>query len=241
MYQWLNDISHLLSQPFFTLVNSTEQVPLLAAFVLGLIGAVAPCQLTANIGAITLYGSKSLQYKKQWVEVTSFIFGKVVVFSILGLAVWLIGKELQYALPEYFSVIRKLMGPLLIVIGLVLLGFLKLRIFEKFTFPTIKGDGIIGSFLMGASFSLAFCPTMFSLFFLTLMPIVISTEYGAVLPSVFAIGTALPVLVVLSIIWLFGFDGLLMKKSRKIGWIVQKFAGTLMILIGLLDTITYWS
>ena len=243
MYQFFNEISQFLSSPFFTLVNQTEQIPLLASFLLGLVGALAPCQLTGNLGAITYYGNRSLQTKSQWVDIGFFILGKITVFSLLGLAVWMVGQSFQDFLPSAFSIFRKLMGPLFIIIGLTLTGLLAMNWINKLTslLPQWKGSGKSGSFLMGVSFSIAFCPTMFSLYFFTLMPIVLSSSYGAVLPSVFAIGTSIPVLIFAGIISYIGLDGALMKKSRKLGMVVQKSAGYFLIILGVLDTITYWA
>jgi cytochrome c-type biogenesis protein len=242
MYQVLSEISQFLSSPFFNIVNGTKQYPLLAALILGLIGALAPCQLTGNMGAITLYGSRSITGKHQWVEISCFIIGKVVVFTGLGLAVWALGQGFQSILPEYFSLFRKLMGPLFIIIGFTLLGIFKLRWLLAWTerIPQWTGGGKMGSFLMGVSFSLAFCPTMFSLFFFSLIPLVLSSSYGAVLPSVFAVGTSVPVLVFAGIITYFGLDGAMMKKSRKLGNRIQKAAAVFFIMLGIMDTITYW-
>src|SRR5690625_7509017 len=106
------------------------------------------------------------------------------------------------------------------------------------SFPTRRSSDL--SFLMGGSFTLAFCPTMFVLFLLTLMPIVLVTSYGVVLPAVFGIGTSLPLLIVIVLIWYFGASGAILKRSRKIGTITQKIAGVLLLIIGLLDTLTYW-
>ena len=177
MYQILSEISRVLSTPFFTIVNETKQFPLLAALILGLIGALAPCQLTGNIGAITFYGNRSIQTKHQWVEIVFFVLGKVVVFTSLGLAVWILGRGFQDVLPEYFSMFRKLMGPLFILIGLILAGVVKLRWLDSISkkIPQSNRGGELGSFLMGVSFSIAFCPTMFSLFFFSLMPLVLSS------------------------------------------------------------------
>lgn len=243
MYQILSDISQLLSTPFLNIVHETNQIPILAAIVLGLIGALAPCQLTGNIGAITFYGNRSLQTKGQWVEIGFFVLGKILVFSVLGMAVWLLGREFQDILPNYFSIFRKLMGPLFIIMGLVLSGIFKLRWLNLVTkwIPLKEKEGKFGSFLMGISFSIAFCPTMFALFFFTLMPIVLTSSYGAILPSVFAIGTSVPVLVFAGIVSFIGLDGALLKKSKKIGNIIQKSSAILFIIIGTLDTITYWS
>lgn len=243
MYQILSDISQLLSSPFLNIINETKQFPILASIVLGLIGALAPCQLTGNIGAITFYGNRSLQTRSQWIEIGFFVLGKIVVFSVLGMAVWILGREFQDALPNYFSIFRKLMGPLFVIIGLVLAGVIKLRWVSALTkwIPTREREGKLGSFLMGVSFSIAFCPTMFALFFFTLMPIVLTSSYGAVLPSVFAIGTSVPVLVFAGIITYIGLDGALLKKSKKIGNMIQKTAAGLFIILGILDTITYWA
>lgn len=106
---------------------------------------------------------------------------------------------------------------------------------------TVFKDNYLGSFLMGISFTLAFCPTMFVLFILTLMPIVLSSPYGFVLPFVFGIGTSLPLILVIFLIWYFGASGAILKRGRKLGTYLQKIAGVILILIGFLDTLTYWS
>jgi threonine/homoserine/homoserine lactone efflux protein len=95
--------------------------------------------------------------------------------------------------------------------------------------------------MLGFSFSLAFCPTMFVLFFITLMPIVLSSPYGFILPSIFALGTAIPLLIVIAIIWYLGGSGVVMKKGRKFGAVIQRVAGVLILLLGIFDTLTYWS
>ncbi len=242
MYEILSSISRSLSNPIVMFMNETTQLPYLAAFLLGLIGALAPCQLTGNISAITYYGNRSLQTKKHWIEALFFICGKIVVFSGLGLAVWMIGQEFQTGITSFFEFFRKLIGPLIIILGLYLMGVFKMNWLNRlFSFvPEGKIGGIWGSLFLGMSFSIAFCPTMFVLFFLTLMPIVLSSDFGVVLPGIFAIGTSLPLIIVMLIIWFLGADGALMKKSKKIGAFVQKTAGILLLLMGLLDTITYW-
>ncbi|MDR6121644.1 cytochrome c-type biogenesis protein [Bacillus sp. SLBN-46] len=184
MYSLLSKISGVLSQPFFNIANSLESWPIVFALILGLVGALAPCQLTGNISAVTLYGNRSIQRKIAWRDVLSFTLGKIVAFSLLGALVWLLGREIEQNLTFYFPWLRKIMGPLLIVVGLFMLGFIKL----KGTFHLFKGskeykhENPFGSFMLGLSFSLAFCPTMFILFFVTLMPVVLASPYGICSP-----------------------------------------------------------
>jgi cytochrome c-type biogenesis protein len=74
------------------MVESVMDYPFVFAAVLGLIGALAPCQLTANISAITIYGNRTVQSKTDWIEVLSFLLGKVFVFSMLGVLLWWFGS-----------------------------------------------------------------------------------------------------------------------------------------------------
>ncbi|EGQ19921.1 cytochrome c biogenesis protein transmembrane protein [Sporosarcina newyorkensis 2681] len=242
MYGLMSKISQVITEPVTILINSFEQYPLVVALLLGLIGAVAPCQLTGNMSAITLYGNRTIQMKNDMGEIVAFIIGKVVVFSFLGLFVWFFGESFENSLTEYFPLFRKVIGPLIIITGLVLLGILKLGFLQKITMriPMRLRNGKLGSFMLGASFSLAFCPTMFVLFFVWLMPLVVTTSYGLVLPVVFGVATSLPLIVLFLLIWLFDAKRLIMKKSMKAGRIVQRLAGVILIIIGIADTITYW-
>lgn len=242
MYQFFNSISNFLGDPFMTLARQWEHIPILAAFMLGLVGALAPCQFTGNIGAVTIYGNKSLQDKIPWVHVFLFILGKVLVFSALGFIVWLLGSEIHASFTMVIPWLRKAIGPVLILVGIFMAGFLKIhRTLNIWKIPEqYLKDSKTGSFLMGVSFTLAFCPTMFILFFLTLMPIVLSTSYGAVLPPLFGLGTSVPLLLAIFLIWYLELDGNLMRRGRKVGQLVQKIAGWTLIVLGVLDTLTYW-
>ncbi len=234
-------MSGMLSGPIHGLAYGFEHIPLLFAFFLGLVGAVAPCQLTSNVSAITIYGNKSLIGRVPWLHIYLFISGKILVFAILGFIIWLVGNEVNSTLVEFFPMLRKVIGPLLIIIGLLMIGILKLnKSIGTFRLPEKIKDSYLGSFLLGVSFTLAFCPTMFVLFFMTLMPVVLTTSYGLLLPSVFGIGTTFPLLVVIYLISYFGMSGIVMKKSRKIGAITNKIAGSILLIIGIFDTLMYW-
>lgn len=242
MFTTISQWSYQLMAPIMDIANATRSIPIVFAMLLGVVGTLAPCQLTGNISAMTLYGNRSLQKRVPWTYVWLFVLGKIVAFTFLGLLVWILGREIQQELPVYFPWLRKFMGPLLIVTGLLLTGLIRVRwSFSMFrSSDYVSKQGKAGSFLMGVLFSLAFCPTMFVLFFGTLMPFALSSPYGYVFPSFFAIGTALPVIILTLIIAYLGLSGALLKKSRKIGRNVQITAGLLMILIGIYDLFLYW-
>ncbi|KXH81841.1 sulfite exporter TauE/SafE family protein [Sporosarcina sp. HYO08] len=242
MYGLLSRFSESIIQPVTVLIHSFAEYPLIIALLLGIVGAVAPCQLTGNMSAITLYGNRTIQMRTDWGEILSFMMGKVVVFSSIGLLAWMFGQTFETKMTEFFPLFRKVIGPLIVGTGLVLLGVLKLRFLQHLSLrmPKQIREGKIGSFLLGVSFSLAFCPTMFVLFFLWLMPIVTATSYGFVLPAVFGIATSLPLLLLFFIIWFFDMDRRIMRKSVSVGRVIQRVAGLILVMIGLFDTITFW-
>lgn len=241
MYTYINQFSNFLMQPFMNLYYSFEDFTILAAFILGVVGSLAPCQLTANTSALMIYGNHSAKKGVAWDQLFLFLLGKIVVFSSLGLLAWLAGQEMEQQLTMLFPWARKLIGPLLIIVGLVLADAVKIRRFITIgKIPERFMKGRMGSFLMGISFSLGFCPTMFVLFFVTLMPMTLSAPYGFILPSIFAFGTTVPIFLVIFMIWYLELDKRMIRKSRKTGLIVQKITGIILIIIGIADMMIYF-
>ncbi|MFA9557466.1 sulfite exporter TauE/SafE family protein [Evansella sp. AB-rgal1] len=242
MFQFIDEISYFLREPFMNIAYSMESIPILFALLLGIVGALAPCQFSGNVSAITLYGSNSLNRGISWSDTIFYVLGKIVAFSGLGLIVYLLGEGFQQLLPYFFEPMRKVLGPILIIIGIYMLGVFQMKwtmnLWKSSTEKNRKGKW--GAFMLGFSFSLGFCPTMFILFFMLMMPMTLSTSYGAVLPSLFAIGTSIPFLLVIFVIWYLGLSGKVLKKGRKVGLIVQRVAGSFMIFIGILDILTFW-
>src|SRR5699024_829973 len=127
MFDLFNQISGMLSGPIHGLAYGFEHIPVLFAFFLGLVGAVAPCQLTSNVSAITIYGNKSLVGRVPWLHVFLFIIGKIVVFSALGIMIWLLGKEVNSTLTQLFPVIRKAIELVIIIIALLMIVLFNLN------------------------------------------------------------------------------------------------------------------
>lgn len=242
MYSLLSEFSQTVSTPLSMYLNSFSHSPIISAFFLGLIGSMAPCQLTGNISTITLYGSRTIRLKETNGEVLAFMLGKIVAYSMIGFFAWIFGQAFEAKITEYFPLFRKVIGPLLIITGLVMLGIIKLPFLSSLSFfeTRISNKDKVHSFLLGICFAIAFCPTMFVLYFVWLMPLVISSPYGLVLPGIFAIATSLPLLLLLWLLVQVKKRSGIMKKSMAIGKAIQKGAGIFIILFGMLDTITYW-
>lgn len=219
-----------------------QSIPAVSALLLGLLGGLAPCQVTANAGAIAYISEAGDRERPLWTVVRSFLTGKVVVYLTLGFLAAMLGFELP---PAVMGVLRKLTGPLMILVGLSFAGWLGFRgqTGERVTAWIQARMPRRGSpaFWLGVAFSLGFCPTMAVIFFGALVPLIVQAEAGLVLPVIFAAGTALPV-----ILWALalsagrGVAGRWVKRVRSADRYIRWAAATVFLLAGLFDTMLYW-
>jgi cytochrome c-type biogenesis protein len=245
MYSFFSKISVFLSEPFVIAANT--DIAMIAALFLGFVGSLAPCQISANIAAITYFGNRQFQERLSWTEITMYLLGKIVVFILLGTIFWLFGQQMAKEFIPFLAFARKVLGPLLILIGFFLLGWLTIRfqlgnrLSEMIKKRSDRMGDKNGAFLMGFAFSLGFCPTMYVLFFGTLMPLALQSSYGFILPPVFAAGTAMPFLLFAGLTVGFGLDRVMVKRTRRWGMWIQRLAGIFFIIFGISDTMTYWN
>lgn len=134
---------------------------------------------------------------------------------------------------------EKFLGPLLIIIGLIMLNIIKLNFLGKSNFQEklsekFKNKGLLGSFLIGVVFALAFCPYSGALFFGMLIPMTIASADGLYLPIVFAFGTGLPVILFTYLLaFTAGKVGVFYNRITKIEKVMRKIAGVVFVIIGL--------
>lgn len=244
-YIFLSQLSATVGEPLNQFADQI-QFPLVSALLFGLIGATSPCQLTANLSAIA-YVSRRLGEGRPWAEAVAYTLGKVLMYSAAGSAIIGLGLQIQGSTVPVVVVVRKLLGPLLIVIGVVFLGLLNLRMApgQKLTAMIqrrISVRGVRGAFVMGAVFSFAFCPTLFLLFFGLTIPLGLRSNAGLLVPGLFAVGTALPLLAYAGLLAAgSGLAGAYATRLSGSHSTVRKIAGVIFILAGINDTLTYWA
>jgi cytochrome c-type biogenesis protein len=244
-YIWLSQWSAIISQPFSTVYHQTE-TPLIAALFLGLTASLAPCQLSTNAGAMAYIINRVEKTRSTTLEVAAFVLGKAVVYILFGLLAFWVGDQIRNSLIPLFVIMRQLLGPIFLLVGMFMLGWVRLpggvgmKISNLLKNKADQLGGARGTFLLGIAFSLGWCPTMVWLFFGLLVPLMIAEPSGFLLPPVFAVGTALPVIFIMAMAFVFGMDKTVIKKSRRFGQIIMKVAGVIFVLIGLNDIFAYW-
>lgn len=174
-----------------------SQWPVLTAFILGLMTAISPCPLATNISAIAFIGKNITNKKIVLIKGGIYTLGRAFSYTAIGL-LFFFGLG-EVGLSGFFQRWgEKILGPLLIIIGLFMLGVLKLnipgigRLTERMEGQA--GKGYWGVFLLGVVFALAFCPYSGVIYFVMLIPMTVASAQGLYLPLVFAIATGLPVI-----------------------------------------------
>lgn len=229
---WLNELAH------------SEQLPFWAAFALGLLTAVSPCPLATNISA-TAYISKDLSSKRM-VLWKGFIYtlGRGITYTVIGLILYWGASKFHVARfvqskGEIFLI------PILIIVGLVMLGVIKLGFLGKGNFTEklsekFKDKGTLGALLLGIIFALAFCPYSGALYFGLLIPMTVSSASGLYLPLVFAFGTGLPVIL---FAYLLAFSaskvGAAFNTIKKVEVGMRYLAGGVFVLTGVYYALIY--
>lgn len=187
-------------------------VPALAAFLLGILASISPCPLATNIAAVA-YLSRNLKTAKNTLANGGYYaFGRAASYTLLAILIYygLSAFQISSSVQGWGE---KLLGPLLILMGFAMLGVVKIKLpASGGKLQRVKlwlaGQGGCGAFMLGALFALAFCPYSAVLFFGALIPLVMESSGGLLLPPLFALGTGLPVIV---------FSFLIAFSAQKLG------------------------
>jgi len=225
-----------------TLLDSST-TPVLTAFLLGLLTAISPCPLATNIAAIGYIGKDIEDRRRVFLSGLLYTAGRIIAYTVLGLVLILVIRQgaSMFGIQKFIGTWGEmLLGPALIVIGLLMLFSHRLQLpqfgFNGSNVEGLKRHGGRGAFLLGVLFAMAFCPTSGMFYFGMLIPMSATATLGYLLPAVYAFATALPVLVVA---WLLAFS--MQKVGKFYGWLkgIERWTtiivGVLFVLIGLYE------
>lgn len=217
-----------------TLLDNSS-TPVWTAFLLGLLTALSPCPLATNIAAVGFIGKDIENRKRIFRNGLLYTLGRILSYTLLGVVLILILKEgsNMFGIQKTIGVWGELvLGPLLFLIGLFMLLGDRLNL-PQFGFQG-NAEGLARKGGWGALFALAFCPTSGVFYFGMLIPMSATATAGYLLPVVFAIATAIPVLVVA---WILAFSvqqlGSFYGKMQKVQKWMNRIVGVLFIVIGI--------
>ena len=243
----------------------TYALYILAALYLGLLTSISPCPLATNIAAISYVGRKVGDTRQVVHAGLLYTLGRCLLY--LALAVLLTTTALSIPAVALFlqKYMHLVLGPVFLVLGMFLVGLITISssgtLMSERMQRRVDAMGVWGALLLGIFFALSFCPTSAAWFF-GLVALIMGAEAGAitmvlakvgialpqaslpggsfVLPLVYGIGTAVPVLVVA---FLLAYSAKSVAKTynalAQVEWWARMVTGNVFILIGMWFSLAY--
>lgn len=184
------------------MISSETNLLLLSfsVFWMGILATLSPCPLGTNIAAVSIIaggGGKTPQ--NAILTASAYGLGRILVHVLVGVLILRGFASTAEASSLMKIVASKIAGPIFMTLGVVLSGWMELRMPKGSS--TIKkkilADGRSGpfrTFAIGCVFSLIPCPETAALFFGGLLPIAIQHNSFYLFPLLFGLGTGLPVM-----------------------------------------------
>jgi len=183
---------------FLQSILDHSQYAFITAIILGLMTAISPCPLATNITAIGFISRDIENRKRVFINGLVYTLGRVISYTGLALILYFGANQMNISM-IFQGWGEKVLGPLLILIGLLMLDVIRIPFPGLSKLTARIGEKSTGSYwsslLLGMIFALAFCPYSGVLYFVMLIPLAINSANGLYLPILYAIATALPVIV----------------------------------------------
>lgn len=219
-------------------------ISVMSALWFGILTSISPCPLASNIAATAFVARHTARLHSSLLAGLLYTIGRTIAYLALGVLIMsglFATGQIALFLQQYLN---QVLGPALILVGMLLLGLLRSTasvhlVGEKVQHRAEKG-GIFWSIALGILFALSFCPVSAGLFFGVLIPLSVANQSLFVLPLLYGIGTAVPVIL---------FAMLIAFASNQLGrafdilshieiW-VRRTTGLVFILAGIYYSLVY--
>ena len=217
---------------------------ILSALWFGILTSISPCPLATNITAISFVGRKTGSARGVLLSGLLYTLGRALVYTTIGVLLvtsLLSAPTVSLMLQTWMN---KILGPILILVGMVMLGLLRFSLrgrgMSDGLQQRVERWGLLGALVLGCLFALSFCPVSATLFFGSLLPLAVKYESGILLPFIYGIGTAIPV-VIFAIILAFGarWLGKAFERVTQVEKVMRIVTGLVFIGVGIYMSLVY--
>jgi len=211
---------------------------------LGILTSISPCPLATNIAAVSYIGRKVEHRRYILLSGLLYTAGRVLTYIVIAFVI----VSSLLAAPSVSNFLQaqmgKILGPVLIIAGMILLGWLNINVKSFNLGQKLQGGadryGVLSAFPIGAVFALSFCPVSAAIFFGSLIPLSLEQNSRVLMPALYGIGTAIPV-IVFAFIMAFAAHlvGKIFHKITRIEIWMRKITGIMFIIVGIYFSLVY--
>ncbi len=205
---------------------------------LGVLTSISPCPLATNVAAISYIGRRVDRPRLVLLSALTYSLGRAIASAAVS-AVVVLGLLSVPGLSQFLQrYLNKVLGPLLVLVGMYLLDLLRTGVSTTAGSDELRKKaaegGAFGAMVLGALFALSFCPVSAALFFGSLVPLSLQHGSKVVLPAVYGLGTALPV-VLLALVATGGAKTLsaAMRRVGTLGGWARRITGLVFVAVGI--------
>lgn len=207
---------------------------------LGILTAISPCPLATNIAAVAFVGRQGASPKRALAAGLLYTAGRSIAYVLLG-AIAVFAVETLFGVSQFLQgTFYKLLGPLMIAVGLVLLGLVGLKLPWRgpaISEERVRRGGLWMAPLLGGLFALSFCPVSAAIFFGLLIPLAVQHTSVVTLPGVYGVATGLPVAIFAVAIALgAGRIGRTFEAAKRFEHFARPLTAIVFIAIGIYET-----
>lgn len=210
---------------------------------LGILSSLSPCPLATNVTAISFLARQVSSARAAALSGVCYALGRTTVYVLLGVALVSASASIPTVSMFLQRYMNLLLGPVLVVVGVLLLGLFSFSlpgpVVSEQTSSGLAKGGLIGSFALGVLFALAFCPISAAMFFGSTIGIAARRSSHIVMPMLFGLGTAAPVILFAAVVAFsaqavgkaFNLISAFEKVARRISGAVFVVAGAYLTLV----------
>jgi cytochrome c-type biogenesis protein len=210
----------------------------------GILTSVSPCPLATNITAISFVGRRTGSPAGILLTGLLYTVGRAVVYVAIAMLLvtsLLSAPSVSLTLQMWMN---KLLGPILILVGMVMLGLIRIRLrgrgMSERLQRRVERWGLMGALALGILFAMSFCPVSATLFFGSLLPLAVKHGSGVLLPLLYGIGTAIPVVIFATVLafgarWL----GKLFERVTQVERWMRGITGVVFVGVGIYMSLLY--
>lgn len=224
-----------MSDFIYALQSRFQDIPFLASLLLGVLVAISPCTIAANLAALSFVSVGCDSKKSTLTQGSILVLGKSLVYIVLAILLSQFAGAFEIS-DSFADVYVQIIGVLFIIVGVLMLDIIHLHGLEGIVVRMFKGEhkkNIYQTLLIGMLLALAFCPDGAVLYFGMMIPLTIAENHSFMVPLFFAIGAAIPLLIVVAL-YAYGVERVAsMTKIFSANAMVRKFVGAMFIIAGI--------